>query len=212
MPSMSDLDTGSLLFLIGWALFIAIAAPGVLGAYRGRLSKSAYHVAVWLGLFLALVTGWTYRDTFESIAAKVSSELVPSSRPVDVTGPDGERAVRIRLSSKGHFYARTMVDGTELTMLVDTGASSVVLKSADAERAGIDVKGLAFTVPVDTANGSTFCAPIRLKSIGVGGITFSNVEALVARPGDLKGSLLGMSFLKRLRSYDFKGDFLTLRS
>ena len=212
MGSLSELDTGSMLFMAAWALFILLTLPGLMGAYRGRLSTGVLHAGIWLGLGLVLVSLYAYRDTFESIAARVSSELVPAGRPIEVAGPEGERAVRIRRSSRGPFVARTTVNGTEMTMLVDTGASSVVLRSADAERAGIDVKALTFSIAVDTANGSTFCAPVRLRSIAVGGITFANVEALVARPGDLKESLLGMSFLKRLRSYDFSGDFLTLRS
>ena len=73
-------------------------------------------------------------------------------------------------------------------------------------------RGYLITIAVETANGSTFCAPVRLREIAVGGIAYQNVEALVAQPGNLKESLLGMTFLKRLRSYDFSGDFLTLRS
>jgi aspartyl protease family protein len=211
MQSFSDLDTGSLLFIVGWAAFLLLTLPGLTGRYRGRMTTAALHAGIWLGLGLVLVTGYAYRDVFESMAARVSSEFVPG-RPVAIDAPDGERAVRIRRSSRGPFIARTSVNGTEMTMMVDTGASSVVLKSADAERSGIDMKALAFTIAVDTANGSTFCAPIRLKSISIGGIAFTNVEALVARPGDLKESLLGMSFLKRLRSYEVTGDFMTLRS
>ncbi len=97
-------------------------------------------------------------------------------------------------------------------MLVDTGASSVVLKSTDAERAGIDLARLAYVVPVQTANGTAFAAPIRLKSIVVGTIAFGDVEALVAQSGALDESLLGMSFLSKLGSYEFSGDYLTLRS
>ena len=41
--------------------------------------------------------------------------------------------------------------------------------------------------------------------------TGKKVDALVAQPGALTQSLLGMSFLSRLRSYEFSGDFLTLR-
>jgi len=108
--------------------------------------------------------------------------------------------------------ARAAVNGAVMTLLVDTGASTVVLKPADAERAGIDVKNLAFTAPVSTANGTAFAAPIRLRSIDVGGIVLEDIEALVTKPGSLNESLLGMSFLRRLRSYEFSGDFLTLRS
>ena len=205
-------DNGRMLFAGAWLLFVAVALPRLLATYRGRVATGATHAAIWAGVFLTLVTVYAYRDTFQDIAAKVSAELVPAGAGIDVAAPDGERAVRIRRSSRGPFVANTKVNGTEFTMMVDTGASSVVLKSADAARAGIDLSALSFTIAVDTANGTTFCAPIRLRDISVGGIAYQGVEALVAQPGDLKESLLGMSFLKRLRSYDFSGDFLTLRS
>jgi len=87
----------------------------------------------------------------------------------------------------------------------------VVLRTADAERAGIDVSNLAYTTPVNTANGVTYAAPVRLRSVAVGDIVLHDIEALVSKPGKLNESLLGMSFLRRLRSYEFSGDFLTLR-
>ena len=96
-------------------------------------------------------------------------------------------------------------------MLVDTGASTVVLKPADAQTLGVDMSKLRYTVPVQTANGTTYAAHVRLKRISVGAIGFNDVEALVSKPGALKDSLLGMSFLNRLRSYEFSGEFLTLR-
>jgi aspartyl protease family protein len=96
-------------------------------------------------------------------------------------------------------------------MMVDTGATTVVLKPADAERAGLDLDALSYSTPVSTANGMTFAAPVRLRSMAVGDIVVKDVEALVAKPGNLNESLLGMSFLRRLRSYEFSGDFLTFR-
>ena len=65
--------------------------------------------------------------------------------------------------------------------------------------------------PVQTANGTTYAASIRLKTLSVGPIRMTEVEALVSKPGALKDSLLGMTFLNRLRSYEFSGDFLTFR-
>ena len=77
----------------------------------------------------------------------------------------------------------------------------VVLTATDARKAGIDTRGLAFDVPVATANGSALAAEIRLDQVAVGPIVMRNVPALVARPGALEESLLGMSFLERLKSY-----------
>ncbi len=212
MAPWSDPDTSTLVLLAASLIFLAFLLPGLLSSYRGQLARGLTHVALWITVFLGLIAAYAYRDDVANVAARISAELVPAGQAVNVQGPEGERAVRIRRSSRGPFVARALVNGVEMPMLVDTGASSVVLKSSDAERAGIDLKTLAFTVAVETANGSTFCAPVRIRQIAVGGITYASVEALVAQPGNLKESLLGMSFLKRLRSYDFTGDFLTLRS
>jgi aspartyl protease family protein len=96
-------------------------------------------------------------------------------------------------------------------MIVDTGASTIVLRPEDAKNAGIDVSKLNYRVPVLTANGRTVAARIRLDEVSIGPLDRKKVDALVAQPGALSQSLLGMSFLSRLRSYEFSGDFLTLR-
>ena len=210
--SLEGLDSSSTIIIAAWACFLALVLPGLFLAYRGRFGQGIKHALAYVALFFALIAGYAYRDEFNSFASRVSGELMPAGSSVTQVTTDGERAVRIRRSSRGPFVARAMVNGTETLMLIDTGASSVVLKSADAERAGIDVGTLSFTIAVETANGATFCAPTRVRQISVGGITFQGVEALVAKPGSLNQSLLGMTFLKRLRSYDFSGEFLTLRS
>ena len=71
---------------------------------------------------------------------------------------------------------------------------------------------MVYATPIQTANGSTFAASIRLSEIEIGTIVVRNVDALVAKPGTLRESLLGMSFLRQLRSYEFSREFLTLRS
>lgn len=122
-----------------------------------------------------------------------------------------ERAVRIRSRANGQFYASAALNGTPATMLVDSGAATVLLKSADAQNAGIDMGQLSYSVPVETAHGATYAARIRLRHVQVGIIVLDDVEALVAQPGGLETSLLGSSFLNRLRSYEFTGAFLTFR-
>ena len=65
---------------------------------------------------------------------------------------------------------------------------------------------------MQTANGTTYAASVRLRNLSVGKISLDDVDALVAKQGALKENLLGMSFLSRLRSYEFTSDYLTLRS
>ena len=86
----------------------------------------------------------------------------------------------------------------------------MVLTAADARRAGISAAGLSFDVPVATANGAALAAEVRIDRIAVGPIVMRNVPAMVARPGALDESLLGMSFLERLKSYTVERDRLVM--
>jgi aspartyl protease family protein len=120
-------------------------------------------------------------------------------------------SVLVRRNPAGSFVTRGQINGAEASFLFDTGSSVVMLTPTDAERAGIELKTLAFTVPVQSANGTLYTAPVRVRSISVGLLKIDDVEALVVRPGSLNENLLGMSFLRRLGSYNFSGEFLTLR-
>ena len=105
----------------------------------------------------------------------------------------------------------TEANGVLMQMLVDTGASTVVLRPEDGRLLGLEMDKLRYVVPVQTANGTTYAAHVRLRTLSLGPISLQDVEALVAKPGSLKENLLGMSFLSRLRSYEFTSDFLMLR-
>jgi aspartyl protease family protein len=96
-------------------------------------------------------------------------------------------------------------------MVLDTGASSIVLTRDDAKAAGLPIEVLNYTVDIDTANGRTRAAPVTLDRVAVGSLVERSVDALVAQPGQLKTSLLGMSFLNRLQSWEVSGDRLMLR-
>jgi aspartyl protease family protein len=192
------------------ALLVFIGA-GVLARYRGQAGAMFRDAVTWVALGLALVTLYSYRDALLPIAGRVAGELLPGAAMVVEQSPDGPVEVKIRKRLDGHFTVKAEVNGTSTTMIVDTGASTIVLRPEDAKKAGIDVSRLNFTVPVLTANGRTVAAPVRLDSVSIGPLERENVDALVAEPKALTESLLGMSFLGRLRSYEFSGDFLTLR-
>jgi len=173
---------------------------------RARPMQAIRYLLFWGVLGFALVAGYSYRDELSGVVDRVAGELVPPGQTME-----GERAVRVRRRPDGHFVVRGAINGRQMMMLVDTGASSVVLRPSDATRAGVDTDNLNYNVAVRTANGTTFAAPVRLRSVTVGPLEFQDVEALVAQPGSLNENLLGMSFLRRLRSYEFSKDFLTLR-
>jgi len=196
------------------ALLVALAVyvgGGMLGTYRGRVGAMVRDAVTWLALGLGLVTIYAYREDLMPIAARVVGELMPGSAMTVEQSAGGLTEVRIRKRLDGHFTAKVRVNGKPVSMIVDTGATSIVLTPEDAAKAGIDTKALTYKVPVLTANGQAMAARVRLNKVAIGPLDRDKVDALVAQPGALSQSLLGMSFLSRLRSYEFSGDFLTLR-
>ncbi len=209
---LSDMGTFEIVILAGGVLLVSIYILVLLSGERNQPLKAVRYLLIWAAIGLAFVTGYSYREELSEVASRVAGELGPAGRLISVsTTESGEKAVRVRRRNDGHFVVRATVNGQAMTLLVDTGASTVVLRPADAQRAGIDTGDLDYTVPVSTANGTTYTAPVHLRSIAVGPLTVRDVNALVAPPGSLNENLLGMSFLRRLRSYEFSKDFLTLR-
>lgn len=113
-------------------------------------------------------------------------------------------------ASDGHYWAEGEVNGRQIRFLVDTGATAVALTPTDARRLGIDLAALRYGYDVVTAGGRARAAPVRLSSISVAGAKLDDVDALVIENG-LDASLLGMSYLGRLSSFQATPQALVLR-
>jgi aspartyl protease family protein len=121
------------------------------------------------------------------------------------------RTVEIARGSGGSFALAMQVNGARILMVLDTGASSVVLTQEAARAAGLPLEILNYSVNVETANGRARAAPVMLDRVSIGTITERSVPALVAQGAALRSNLLGMSFLNRLQSWEVRGDKLLLR-
>ena len=114
--------------------------------------------------------------------------------------------------SDGHFRAVAQIGEQPVDVLVDTGASVVLLKFEDAVAAGVDMASLRFNVPVLTANGRSHVATFNIDRISVGSVEVKNIRGAVAEPGQLHASLLGMSFLGAIEEAVIRKDRLILRN
>jgi aspartyl protease family protein len=190
---------------IGASILLWLLLTGLRSARPSDLARIVTAAAVWAALLIALTGVYAYRFGASAIVERIAGELFPSEPQV---GRGGEVIGNRRLS--GEFAIAGRVNGARVTFLFDTGASTVVLTADDARRAGVDAARLSFDVPVATANGSALAAEVRLDQLAVGPIVMRNVAALVARRGALDESLLGMSFLERLKSYTVERDRLVL--
>ena len=187
-------------------LALGVFAGGLLlTLFRERLSKVMEPLLFWCVIGLLLLVGYTYRFELTDAADRVIAQMMPGH-----VASHG-RHVEVVREQTGDFALAAQVNGAKVPMVLDTGASSVVLTENAAKAAGLPIEILDYSVNVDTANGRTHAAPVTLDRLAVGGLVERGVPALVVRSGELKNNLLGMSFLNRLESWEVRGDRLRLR-
>jgi aspartyl protease family protein len=200
------LNEHDLASLITSGIWAAVVGGAVMVIFRNQLSKALTAALVWAAIAVALLVGYTYRSDLRAIADRVMAEVVPGW--VAQKG----NVVEIARGRAGDFSVRAQVNGARVSMMLDSGASAVVLTQEAAKAAGLPLEVLQYTTNVDTANGRTRAAPVTLDRITIGDIVERSVPALIAQPGTLRTNLLGMSFLNRLESWEVRGDQLLLRA
>jgi aspartyl protease family protein len=185
-------------------LWVALIGASLAVHMRTQPGLALRYTAIWVAIGASLVLAYSFRFEAEDIGNRLMAELLPSRAVVE-----GD-AVTFRTGTNGQFVVDGEVNGTRMRFLVDTGASHVALTLADAKRIGIDADSLVFNQAIRTANGIVYSASVFLDAVTVGTITMRNVDASISQ-GELTQSLLGMSFLGQLSSYEITRDTLTFR-
>jgi aspartyl protease family protein len=123
---------------------------------------------------------------------------------------DAARAVQIPRGQAGEFTLQAKINGVAAPMVVDTGATSVVLTYETAKAAGLPLELLDYDVDLETAGGHTKAARLTLDRVAIGNLVERSIPALVVPHGQMKTNLLGMTFLNRLESWEVRADHLML--
>ncbi len=200
--ALTGYDYGNFLYLV---ILVPLIARGIIGARDFTWSVAARNAAIWAAIALVLVLGYAYRDVLGSVGARLRGEFLPAEPRAA-----GDGTVALTETEGGSYLATGEVNGVRVRFAVDTGASDIVLSRADAARAGIDTAALAYTRENGTANGIGHGAETTVDSLTLGPIAFDHVRVMV-NDAPLGTSLLGMAFLRRLKSFEFKGHKLYLR-
>jgi aspartyl protease family protein len=187
-------DFGRLGYL---ALLGGVLLLYMLIANRDRLGQVLRHAMLWGLIFLGAIAAF-------GLWGDVRHQVAPS-QSVSIS----EGRVEVPRSGDGHYYLTLEIDGQRVRMVVDTGATDMVLSRADAQRVGLDTETLTFTGRAQTANGMVRTARVTLDEVSVGGIIDRNVTAWV-NEGDMAISLLGMSYLQRFARIEIERDRLVL--
>jgi clan AA aspartic protease (TIGR02281 family) len=167
--------------------------------------------------------GWIYWNlrpvpapTIQDLPAVGSGSSQPPKNATPATNVPAVTVLRparthrhvYRAGPSGHFVLSAEVNGALVRFLVDTGASLVFLTPDDALAAGFNPRELDYTQLVHTGNGSVRAAPVLLREVRLDDLLLDNVRAAVL--DNLSQSVLGMSFLGRLKDFEMREGSLTI--
>jgi len=158
--------------------------------------------------FLRYADSWVSDPEPDPVAvAAVPAPLRPAGdEPEQLLG----KKVRVEADARGHFTTEFKLNGRRVEAMVDTGATLVAINLTTAKKIGIKLEAADFKYSVDTANGSTRAATATISELQIGRIYVKDVQAVVLDDKALNGTLIGMSFLKRLDKFQVENGALLL--
>jgi aspartyl protease family protein len=196
---MSGGDTASLVMKLIWIVILISS----LAAMRLPLGKTVKMALAWVGVFSVAFIGFSFRYEAKQVWNRVASELTGE----DPVGVDG--SVRLTKRDDGHFWANATINGTQMSLMVDSGATvtSISAETARATKVTIDTK--AFPAVIDTANGVVEAQRGTIDAFAIGPIQRAALPVFVSASfGDT--NVIGMNFLSSLKSWKVEGDVMML--
>jgi len=153
-----------------------------------------------------------------TIMAQMADKMTPAlansaarnAAPVETVAQTGIRNLAIPRDGRGHFLTEGRIDGQRIDFMVDTGASVVALNETSAARFGLRPSRGDYNATVTTANGTIKAARTRLAMVELGGLIVRDVEAMVLPDEALSENLLGLSFLSKLKRFEYSGGKMVL--
>ncbi|TMJ14629.1 MAG: TIGR02281 family clan AA aspartic protease [Alphaproteobacteria bacterium] len=139
-------------------------------------------------------------------AMTASTKVARVETPMQTAG----RSLNIPRDSRGHFQVDGRIDGQRIAFMVDTGASVVALNETAAARFGLRPSPGEYKATVSTANGTIKAARTRLAMVDLGGIIVRDVDAMVLPDEALSENLLGLSFLSKLKRFEYANGQMVL--
>ena len=194
-------------FVLALSVCTSVACMAITRSYM-RSGKFQILPVVWAISAIVIVGAYSFKDQGHLLALSMLEQ--PVAEPADPPRLNPE--VMLMRAWDGHFRAVADVNDVPVGLLIDTGASLVLLRHDDARRIGMQDYELDYTMAVTTANGRSFVAPVTFEEIRIGGVVVREVERAVARPDQLHSSLLGMSFIERLTEASIRSDRIILRN
>ena len=162
-------------------------------------------VMVGLGTILAQMA-----DRMTAAPARANSAPLKVAAAVEASTQTAGRSLSIPRDARGHFQTEGRIDGQRIGFMVDTGASVIALNESSAARFGLRPSSGDYNATVTTANGKIRAARTRLAIVEIGGLVVHDVDAMVLPDEALSENLLGLSFLSRLKRFEYANGKMVL--
>lgn len=191
---------------IGYGVgLVALVSSALLRLRRENIGIYLRYAAIWSAIVAVLVLGYAYREEIGGVPGRLRTTFNVGS-PVQVS----KREMVVPQDETGAYMIVGRVNGQRVRFLVDTGASDTVLSPDDARRLGVDVERMDYVYEAQTANGVGYGARWRADSLEVGAMKATDFDMTVNK-APMRASLLGLSFLGRFDSVEFRGRKLILK-
>jgi len=193
---MTESDIAYLLFVLLFVVFIGVS---YFASSRGQFGQSVKQMVVWCLVFFGFLSIFGMRDTlYEQFFQEEQQPMLQA----------GSSYVFQR-AEDGHFYATLHINDVPVKLVVDTGATGLVLTKEDAEQVGLPMDRLVYSQVAFTANGKVESAPVVLHDVRMGNTVHSRMPASV-NGGALHSSLLGMEYINEFAEFRIVKDLLYL--
>ncbi|MET0338399.1 MAG: TIGR02281 family clan AA aspartic protease [Caulobacter sp.] len=199
-------QTGQDWAYVGYGVgLVALVSTALLRVRRENIGLYLRYAAIWSGIIAVLVLGYAYRDEIRGVPERLKTTFNVGT-PVQVS----KREMVVPQDETGAYVIVGRVNGQRVRFLVDTGATHTVLSPDDARRLGVDTDRLDYVYEAETANGVGYGAAWRAASIEVGAVKAADFDMTINKT-PMRASLLGLSFLSRFDSIEFRGRQLILK-
>jgi aspartyl protease family protein len=160
-----------------------------------------------------VVLGTAMAEMADRITAATPAHANPAAYSVNnssTVDQAGSRSLSVPRDNRGHFQAEARIEGQRIGFMIDTGASVIALNESSAARFGLRPSRNDYRATVSTANGTVKAAPARLAMVELGGLVVRDVDALVLPDEALSENLLGLSFLSKLKRFEYANGTMVL--
>ncbi|WGR95013.1 TIGR02281 family clan AA aspartic protease [Bradyrhizobium sp. ISRA443] len=168
------------------------------------------NLMIFAAIMIGLGTFMAQMASKMTPAAATTAQAQKSVSPAVTMAPTSGRTLTIPPDARGHFATDGRIDGQRIGFMVDTGASVVALNETSAARFGLRPVPGDYTSRVTTANGTIKAARARIAMIELGGLIVRDVDAMVLPDEALSENLLGLSFLSKLKRFEYANGRLVL--